>query len=157
LVKVTGKVTLDDQPVEGASVIFQGESGGGHPAAGQTDSEGVFYLGTFEGGDGAFPGEYKVLIVPPGHVTDIKPEAPGMAAAMAAAAKILEEMRTNPNYPFGHEIAAIYRDPSNTPLKATVPPRGPVVFEVKADPKLKKRPVKELTNPMEPPRPRKKR
>ena len=35
LVKVEGKVTLDDKPIEGASVIFQGESGAGHPAAGQ--------------------------------------------------------------------------------------------------------------------------
>ncbi len=159
LVTVTGKVTLDGQPVEGAVVVFQGENGGGNPAAGQTDSEGVFQLGTFRSGDGAFPGEYKVLIIPPGPITTARPEAPTFEAAMAAFAKIQEELRNNPQQPFGFNIAAVYRDPSKTPLRQTVPASGPVVFEVKADAKIKKRstPPKAPNNPLEPPKRQKRR
>ena len=78
---------------------------------------------------------------------------------MAAYAKIMEEKRNRPNYPFGHEIAAIYRDPSNTPLKATVPADGPIHFKVKADKDAAKRPPPKMmeNNPLEPPKPRTKR
>jgi hypothetical protein len=158
LVKVKGKVMLDGQPVEGAVVVFDGENGGGNPAAGQTDSDGVFHLGTFQPGDGAMPGEYKVLISPPPPITTSRPEGPGMEAAMAAYAKIQEELRNNPQQPFGFNIAAKYRDPSQTPLRQTVPTSGTVVFEVQADPSMKKRtPIRATGNPMEPPKPRKRR
>ncbi|TWT39275.1 carboxypeptidase-like regulatory domain-containing protein [Blastopirellula retiformator] len=72
---VTGNVTYQGQPVEGANVIFSRGSyniANGEVALGKTDAEGNFKLTTHIGGEqdvsGAVPGEYKVTIskfVPP--------------------------------------------------------------------------------------------
>ena len=58
---VTGIVTLDGNPVEGATVTFV-PAAGDRSAAGMTDASGKYALTTFEGGDGAGPGEYGVKI-----------------------------------------------------------------------------------------------
>ena len=50
-----------DQPVAGAQVMFNVE--GGRPAQGTTDTSGKFTLTSFEAGDGAPPGKYKVTVV----------------------------------------------------------------------------------------------
>lgn len=55
---VTGTVLLDGSPVEGATVVFHGEQG----ASGITDSSGKFTLTTFDPGDGAKVGVYKVTV-----------------------------------------------------------------------------------------------
>lgn len=58
---VTGTVTFQGNPVEGATVAFsptQGKQG----AFATTDASGKYSLTTFVGGDGALPGEYKVKI-----------------------------------------------------------------------------------------------
>jgi hypothetical protein len=161
LVHVKGKVLLDGKPVEKATVVFEHEDGGGNQAAAQTDDEGVFHLGTFQPGDGAMPGQYKVLIIPPGSTNTFKVEGEGMAAALAAVAKWQEENRKNPQRGFGWDIAAKYRNPAETPLRQTVPATGPVVFEVTVEPGAgaKKRPAPAvlLDNPMEPPKRAKKR
>jgi len=60
-VPVSGTVTLDGQPVDGASVTFYPASGG-RPAMGTTDAQGNFTLTTFEKGDGAIPGTYNVTV-----------------------------------------------------------------------------------------------
>lgn len=62
-VKVSGTVTYNGQPVEGASVAFVPEKG--PPASGETDASGKFTLSTFETGDGAVPGKHTVLISEP--------------------------------------------------------------------------------------------
>src|SRR5687767_5188166 len=63
-VAVSGTVTLDGKPVEGATVTFHlvGDDTEGRPATGQTDKTGTFRL-TTGGEDGARPGEYKVVVV----------------------------------------------------------------------------------------------
>lgn len=58
---VSGKVTLDGAPVEGATVTLH-PTLGGNSATGMTDSSGQFKLMTFEKDDGAVPAEYKVSI-----------------------------------------------------------------------------------------------
>ena len=58
---VTGVVTLDGKPVEGASVMLTPE-GEGRPALGMTDMEGKFSLKTFEPGDGAMLGKHHVTV-----------------------------------------------------------------------------------------------
>src|SRR5437762_8177513 len=60
-VGIKGKVTLDGQPVEGASVQFVPVDGG-RPAFGTTDASGVFTLSTIKQGDGTSKGEYKVTV-----------------------------------------------------------------------------------------------
>ncbi len=61
LAKVTGSVSLDGEPVEGAHVRFSPETKG--PAAfAVSDSRGHFELRTFDPGDGAVPGKYGISI-----------------------------------------------------------------------------------------------
>lgn len=59
--KVTGKVTLDGKPVEGAVVTFMPENGG-KPGVGRTNSDGTFSLTTFESDDGAVLGPHKITV-----------------------------------------------------------------------------------------------
>lgn len=61
MVPVRGVVTLDDQPVEGAAVMFM-PNGGGRPATGITDKDGNFNLQTEASGDGALLGEHAVTV-----------------------------------------------------------------------------------------------
>jgi hypothetical protein len=66
VVKVTGKVTMDGQPVSGAQITFIPKSGGSGTLCGATtDSEGVYSLMTPSAGEakGAVPGEYEITII----------------------------------------------------------------------------------------------
>ena len=58
---VTGTVTYNGDPVEGANVTFVA-TGGGQGAAGVTDASGKYTLTTFASGDGAVAGKYGVKI-----------------------------------------------------------------------------------------------
>ncbi|MEQ1825981.1 MAG: carboxypeptidase-like regulatory domain-containing protein [Pirellula sp.] len=62
LAPVSGRVLLDDKPVEGAAVMFQPE-GGGVPATGVTGPNGEFTLTTSGVGDGASLGMNGVSVV----------------------------------------------------------------------------------------------
>jgi hypothetical protein len=64
---VTGTVLVDGKPAEGATVIFVPVDGTEEfqrerPFDDSTDSEGRFELRTFQPGDGAPAGEYKVMV-----------------------------------------------------------------------------------------------
>lgn len=58
---VTGTVTLNGEPVEGATVVFQ-KTDRSHGAVGETGPGGSYSLTSFEANDGAVPGEYLVSI-----------------------------------------------------------------------------------------------
>lgn len=58
---VTGTVTYEGAPVEGATVTFRPTTGN-QAAFGNTDASGKYSLTTFVSGDGALPGDYKVKI-----------------------------------------------------------------------------------------------
>jgi len=58
---VSGTITMDGAPVEGATVTLH-PTQGGSAATGVTDSSGHYSLMTFEKGDGAVPAEYKVSV-----------------------------------------------------------------------------------------------
>ena len=62
LAKVKGKVTLNGQPLEGATVEFQPTADGGAPSAGETDAEGRYELSYTFTTPGAMPGEHIVSI-----------------------------------------------------------------------------------------------
>jgi hypothetical protein len=67
MVQVNGTVSLDGQPVEGATVSFMPKSGStpagnSTPASGSTDSAGKFTLSTLNPGDGAIVGSYSVTV-----------------------------------------------------------------------------------------------
>lgn len=62
LVPVKGTVTLDGEPVEGATVYFSCPAAP-RSASGVTDSNGNFTLTSYDSGDGAVPGEHVVTII----------------------------------------------------------------------------------------------
>ncbi|MCA9190136.1 MAG: hypothetical protein KDB03_00175 [Planctomycetales bacterium] len=57
---VSGVVTLDGKPVQGASISFTSIGEGVQPAVAQTDADGKYSLTTFESGDGAMEGVFQV-------------------------------------------------------------------------------------------------
>lgn len=59
---VAGRVTLDEMPVEGASVMFL-PNDGGRPASGLTDAQGNYQLRTYEPNDGALVGKHRVTVI----------------------------------------------------------------------------------------------
>ena len=61
LVPVSGVVTVDGKPIEGAAVMFSPEAGG-RPAVGLTDAMGHFQLTTLKANDGALVGSHLVTV-----------------------------------------------------------------------------------------------
>jgi len=157
---VSGQVTLDGKPVEGATVTFITEDGK-QSATGQTDAEGNFSLSD-SGKPGVRSGSYKVLVTRSKPVT-----APGEGAsqedmqkamkkiadedAKAAAAKAAKPGGNDPaskmkaaaaasgaNTPVSGvktDLPTIYAAPTTTPLTVKVPPESqPVKIELKSKP-----------------------
>src|SRR5215475_13197743 len=60
--RVTGTVTMQGKPVAGAAITFVPTSNEGEAASAITDSEGKYALTTWQAGDGARPGEYRVKV-----------------------------------------------------------------------------------------------
>jgi len=61
-VAASGKVVYQGEAVEGATVQFIPSSPDGKVANATSDAEGTFKLSTFEPGDGAMSGTYKVTV-----------------------------------------------------------------------------------------------
>jgi hypothetical protein len=127
-IKVSGLVTLDGAPVEGAKVTYYPLSGDA-PPFGVTDAKGHFELCTFDiktvkSIDGALPGEYKVTVeipAPTGRspIQDMEAEhTKGRAKPSAQKAKEVKVLHAN------------YADISKTPLTQTVPPQGAVELKL---------------------------
>jgi hypothetical protein len=126
-VPVRGKVTLDNQPVEGATVTFLGEAPGQRSAAGVTQADGSFQLTTHNPNDGAFPGNYKVTIQYSEGV-----EGGGgknMKEAFDAFKKGQDQQKKRtPKY----VIPPKYSDAGQTVLKQKVPPEGNVAYNLQS-------------------------
>jgi hypothetical protein len=105
---VAGRVTLDDKPVPNMIVNFtpQGETAG-NGALGHTDADGRYTLLDARGEAGAYVGEYKVSFYP--GVGQTGPADPRLDVVSA---------------PSRGGLPAIYLDPNQTPLRATVPKGG---------------------------------
>ena len=134
-VKVSGTVTLDGKPVAGAAVQFMRDGGSGPPAHGQSKEDGSFVLTTYNDGDGALPGDYKVLVTweepppPTFRTSDEKgPSREEVQRALDAHRAKLKKL--NPV-----SIPPVYNDPNKTPLRQTVPSPGKV--EISLDSKVK--------------------
>ena len=131
-VKVSGTLAWDDgTPIAQAQVDFIPVAKDGTGAAGFTDKDGSFELTTSNAGDGALPGDYKVVITkkvgdaaafkPPAGVTDPKE----MARLMEAFAK--KSGKDAPKAAAKSEIPAIYTNKETTTLKWKVESGGPKV------------------------------
>ena len=124
---VSGKVTLDGVPVEGASVMFRPE-GPGRPGTAMTDANGVYHLSSYgEPKDGAAPGVYKIAV--------IKIGGPGASSLAGSAPPPADPnaLSTIAATPAGKEVDAPkteyyvpekYTDPSTSGLKLTITEGG---------------------------------
>src|SRR5262245_29539592 len=122
-VAVRGTVTLDGQPVAGAAVQFVPD-GEGLPAIGETQADGTYALTTHEPGDGAVPGKYMVVIVwepPPPPTFRTGGDGPSRLEMQQALEKHRAAVEKAGK---GYTIPAQYSNPSQTPLKVTVPAPG---------------------------------
>lgn len=61
-VPAEGIVTLDSEPVEGATIVFIDASGGTNTGNGFSDADGKFELSFVEGKSGVMPGTYMATI-----------------------------------------------------------------------------------------------
>lgn len=139
-VPVSGVVTLDNKPVEGATVNFYavGDEREGRPAFGQTDKAGVFELSTMGNKDGALRRDYKVVI------TRYVPSLPNLkfppfpATAEGQAAKddfIYQNFEAKGIPPFKNALPEKYGDPKTTPLTCKVEGRiSGLKFELSSKP-----------------------
>jgi hypothetical protein len=129
-VKVNGKITLDNAPLAGANVTFVPQvTAGGQPASGRTDSAGAFDLTTFHSGDGALPGEYKVIVTyqednPPRKEVNAMSDKEKEAFFMKVGAKARKK-KASP-------VPEVYGSVDKTPLKWTVPAGGRVELNLKS-------------------------
>ena len=89
-VPITGIVTLDGSPVDGANVVFAPSGGGGQAATGITGADGRYKLTTLDPNDGALPGKYIVMIS--------KTEAPPTASDLAVKPGMTPEEATKAAY-----------------------------------------------------------
>jgi hypothetical protein len=130
-VPVSGTVTLDGNPVEGATVTFHlvGDDKDGRPAIGQTDKTGTFRLTTGTE-DGARPGEYKVVIVKnvlPGPKRKM-PDFPDTPEGRNQREHFLWKQFGDDQLPYRNVLPDRYADLRATPLTCKVPGDGPVHF-----------------------------
>lgn len=79
--KVSGLVTLDGTPVEGATVTFLDVNNGPHNAVALTGADGRYELTTFESGDGAVEGTYNIMVTKYGKEEEVSPYETGGEAA----------------------------------------------------------------------------
>lgn len=117
----TGTVTHNGQAVDEATVMFlpvDAGTAGTRAAVARTDASGKFVLTTFEGGDGALPGSYKVAIYkafqPPMPEEETAEGGPGGGEPPAPPAQELLPIK--------------YKDPNTSGLTAEVSASGANTF-----------------------------
>jgi hypothetical protein len=106
---VSGKVTVSGQPVTSGQVtlipVEKGEKNEGLLSSGPIDETGAYQIHT-GGKAGAPPGKYKVTVNP---------------------SMVPTGGTTMPTAPYN----AVYKDPTNTPLKIEVPSSAPGAYDLK--------------------------
>ncbi len=110
---VTGVVTYNGDPVEGATVALQ-STAGGQGAFGVTDAGGRYTLTTYTSGDGAAPGQYKVK------VTKVKAAQAGSGGDTDSPDYVPPTAEDAPPAEPENLLPAKYADPSTSGLTATV-------------------------------------
>jgi hypothetical protein len=126
LTKVSGTVTLDGQPLEGAMVSFQyvadEKSKYQRPSSGVTDAQGKFTLGTYDKDDGLPVGKYKVAIQKRELVGQLPPD-------------YNEEMAGSYNLTYKWITPRSYSSPETSGLEAEVTRSElkPAVFDLKTN------------------------
>jgi len=121
---VNGIVTMDDKPLDEATVTFHPEEQGIASGTARTGSDGKFVIKGVKGANGLAPGKYKVTVskmkLPGGGGPD---DPPPVAAVTEADIQ--------------NDLPAIYSHPAHTILAYTVTGDGKPI-EIKLDSKRKK-------------------
>jgi hypothetical protein len=121
--KISGKVKWSDgNPVVGATVSFMPVKEGGREANGFTGEDGGFDLTTFNSGDGALLGDYKILVTRP--KTTEAPQFGEVAAENSPTEKMkkyfYESKRKGSSGAAKDAIPNVYSSVTTTPLRWTV-------------------------------------
>ncbi|MEP3479792.1 MAG: carboxypeptidase-like regulatory domain-containing protein [Fuerstiella sp.] len=116
-VDASGIVTLDGEPVEGATVVF-GPIDGKYPAHAITESDGSFSAAAFTSKAGAVPGKYKVALTKTIEDKDAKKRKfdPGEDSEHAKDG--------GGDVSWANELPEIYKLPNTTPVEIEVPAGG---------------------------------
>lgn len=133
LASASGIVTLDGDPVEGASVSYIPVSGG-RPGSGVTDASGRYTINTYADTPGALVGEHHVSVIKvsgPGAdqlLGDEPTEAPDDCCDCCPCAGLSELEVDDSNccedLDIVYDVPQKYMDPRNSGLQVTVPPDG---------------------------------
>ena len=148
LVKLRARVTLDGEPLEGATVTLirvKGEEG--RSASGRSDEEGRVRFTTYQPNDGVPPGNYKVCIAKTIRTVGPNPEKIESKEEPAEEPPATYEeyfMQRSAEFaspltdgvPFAQTLLPrIYLQPTTTPLTCTVPAEErEVVFALDSNP-----------------------
>jgi hypothetical protein len=144
---VSGKVTLSDKPLAGATVMFVPETEPGAPTpptpSGLTDADGVYKLSTMASGsqvvEGAPPRRYRVIITksqggagPPGVEAGMSPDEVKKKFQSASAEEQMKMAGTaqmGPGAQQKSEVPARYGKVDESGLTATVADGGAQTFD----------------------------
>ena len=136
-VPVSGTVTLDGKPVEGATVYFYavGDEAEGRPAQGTTNKEGGFALSTMGQDDGALPRRYKVVVakyVPTRPNLKI-PDFPDTQEGRERKSDFMyQQFEAKGIQPFTNALPAVYGSSNTTPLEFDITEKTTVTLELKS-------------------------
>ncbi|MCA8998568.1 MAG: carboxypeptidase regulatory-like domain-containing protein [Planctomycetaceae bacterium] len=130
---VSGTVKMGDAPVGQASVTFSPVQG--QPVAtARTDAEGKFTLTTYEAGDGAAAGNYKVLVSKSGG-SPAKESSPQSVHDAISTGGPPPSAHSGPSAPGdGSSLPQQYAGSETTPLTATVEEGKENVFDFQLEP-----------------------
>ena len=117
-VPASGKITFDEKPLEGASIVIMQEGGENRFAHGVSDSSGKFSLKAFETKDGAVPGSYKVTVSKTVEVAGKSVPKSLQSDAAAAGADASQ------NVSWKNELPNRYNSPVTSGLSVTIPESG---------------------------------
>jgi hypothetical protein len=127
-VPIQGRVTLDGEPLPGATVTFMSTADSLRPATGYTDQAGVFHLTSFKKDDGAFRSEYRVLVT---KIQSIEPPPDANSGEPDAVIKHYQSLKSQERKSL---LPGLYASYDTTPLRCKVPPDGNVVLELESNP-----------------------
>lgn len=119
-VPVSGVVTLDDKPVDGATIVFTPKKEGA-PSMGFSDPDGKFVLKTGSGRKGAAVGDHDVTVM-----LSVSSEADPQMTSDGLAPAMPNELGTNAPKPKPARVGFVVPERYGMPgaLSVTVPPGG---------------------------------
>ena len=130
LVDVQATVTLDGEPLDGASIsLVSDDAPKNRSAYGTTDAGGRVTFSTFAANDGVIPGAYKVVVTKAPddqeqEMDNFDPDNPEDVQRIL----LLESGNFVPFVRTG--LPRVYTSVSETPLSCRIPPDGDLVFDL---------------------------